>query len=64
MMKDIIRLVAVIAMVLMVMSVGAFLVTYYVIGDLSLANQLRTFAAWCAIAFMPEVIVDRHAFFD
>ena len=41
-MKDIIRLVAVIAMVLMVMSVGAFLVTYYVIGDLSLADQLRT----------------------
>lgn len=64
MMKDIIRLVAVIAMVLMVMSVGAFLVTYYVIGDLSLADHLRTFAVWCAIAFMPEVIVDRHAFFD
>lgn len=63
-MKTLIRLIAVIAFVLLVMTTGAFVVVYYGLGNLTVASHLQTFGAICGLAFMPELIVDRHDFFD
>lgn len=63
-MKTLIRLIAVIAFILLVMTTGAFVVVYYGLGNLTVASHLQTFAAICGLAVMPELIVDRHEFFD
>lgn len=62
-MKTIIRLVAAVAFILLLMTTGAFVVAYYGLGNLTVASHLQTFGAICGLAFMPELIVDRHEFF-
>lgn len=62
-MKTFIRLVAAVAVICMLITLGAFLVSYYFVGNLALASHLQVLVAVEALAFVPELFNDSQSFF-